>query len=447
MSSLRKPTIRTAVDFIHSLRLDEIPQGALGAARRSLADTIAVGAAGLRTANSRIVRDFAAEHHATTGRGARTLFDGRRLAPAGAAMAGAATIDSFDAHDGQRETKGHAGVVVLPALLAFADEISRGDGREFLTRFVLGYEIAVRAGIALHATVSDYHTSGAWNALGAAAIGARAMHLSGDETRHALGIAEYYGPRSQMMRVIDSPSMLKDGATLGAYAGVSAAFLAEAGFTGAPAITVEAPEVASIWGDLGQRWRMEEQYLKPYPVCRWAQPAIRAALSLQDEIAGRAIERLRVVTFHEATRLAASAPANTEEAQYALPFPVAAALVHGRVGAEEIDGEGLRNPEVLALAKTVELVEEAAYNARFPAERLAHVEVTLADGAVLASRTLAAHGDPENPLSEGELSEKVRLFAEPILGSARAGRILEACEALPEDAAYRALIEDVLSPA
>ena len=40
------------------------------------------------------------------------------------------------------------------------------SGAEALMLVTLGYEIAGRAGLALHATVSDYHTSGAWNALG-----------------------------------------------------------------------------------------------------------------------------------------------------------------------------------------------------------------------------------------------------------------------------------------
>ena len=85
--------------------------------------------------------------------GARILLDGRRASPAGAAFAGASTIDAFDAHDGHPLTKGHAGVAVLPALLAVADAEGGGDGRDLLAALVLGYEIAIRAGIALHASV------------------------------------------------------------------------------------------------------------------------------------------------------------------------------------------------------------------------------------------------------------------------------------------------------
>jgi 2-methylcitrate dehydratase PrpD len=78
--------------------------------------------------------------------------------------------------------------------------------------------------------------------------------------------------------------MVKDGSGWGAFSGVTAGFLAADGYTGAPAVTMEAPEVADLWSDLGQRWRILEQYEKAYPVCRWAQPAVEAVAAwLEDE--------------------------------------------------------------------------------------------------------------------------------------------------------------------
>ncbi|MEM9271145.1 MAG: MmgE/PrpD family protein, partial [Pseudomonadota bacterium] len=146
---------------------------------------------------------------------------------------------------------------------------------------LLGYEVGARAGMALHATACDYHTSGAWVAVATAALGSQALALSAAQTAHALGIAEYHGPRSQMMRCIDHPTMVKDGSGWGAMAGLSAAYLARDGFTGAPALTVTDAQVAGLWSDLGQRWYMLDQYFKPQPVCRWAQPAVVAALAVQ----------------------------------------------------------------------------------------------------------------------------------------------------------------------
>ena len=212
---------------------------------------------------------------------------------------------------------------------------------------VIGYEVALRAGRALHETACDYHTSGAWNTLGCAAIVARRLGLNGEQTRHALGIAEYHGPRSQMMRCIDHPTMLKDGSGWGAMASVSAGLLAASGFTGAPALTVKADDVAHFWQDLGEKWLMLDQYFKPHAVCRWAQPAVEAAYQLQQahQLNLAEIASLRVHTFHEAVRLNHPHPVTTEEAQYSLPFPVAAMLVNGRLGArQELSGDGLHNP-------------------------------------------------------------------------------------------------------
>ena len=240
--------------FVRGLTFDHLPGEVVESAQRSLLDLIGVAAAGSRTRAAAIANSYAATQLCGSDRNARILFDGRRAGIAGAAFAGATTIDALDAHDGHVLTKGHAGVALLPALLALIDGARTGeraanvDGREFLVCLVLGYEIATRAGIALHSTVRDYHCSGAWNSLGCAAIAARLLDFDDERTRHALGIAEYFGPRGQILRACDFPTMVKDGSGWGAHAGVSAALLAGDDFTGAPALTIERDDAAPFFG-------------------------------------------------------------------------------------------------------------------------------------------------------------------------------------------------------
>lgn len=410
----------TIWSFIHETRLADLPDAVVQQTQRCLLDLIGVAAAGTRTPLSSVIRDHAARHFASCDGGARMLFDGRRVSPPGAALSGGMTIDSLDAHDGHVLCKGHVGAGVFSALLAFADAEGRIGGAEFLTSLAIGYELGTRAGIALHATAPDYHTSGAWICLACAAVGARLLGLSRGQTREAVGIAEYHGPRSQMMRCVVHPTMVKDGSGWGAMAGVSAAYLAADGFTGAPALTMEAPAAAGYWEDLGTRWRILEQYFKPYPICRWAQPAVEAALAVQrvHGVNARAISRVEVTSFHQAVRLAARRPATTEAAQYSLPFPVAIALARQRLGAEEVEEEALHAPEALRLSTSMVLREADEYNARFPAERWAHVELVLDDGRRLRSDPAVAPGNPENPLSDDQLLAKYRALTEPVLGSA-----------------------------
>jgi len=230
------------------------------------------------------------------------------------------------------------------------------------------------------------------------------------------------------MRCIDHPTMVKDGSGWGSMAGVSAAYLAMAGYTGAPAITVEQESQSCLWSDIGSLWYMNQQYVKPYPVCRWAQPAIVAALALKDEhgVETQKIEKIIIETFHEATRLATSEPGTTEEAQYSLPFPVAAALVCEDLGVNEIEGTGLTNQTVVELSRKVELLEKEEYNNAFPANRYCKVKLVLNGGQILESPRTEASGDPENPLSDVELSEKFDRMAQPVLGTMRTTFLKEA---------------------
>lgn len=425
-------------EFIHDMHWYELPEKVQHQIRRCFLDTIGAAIGGRSTELSNIIHHFAASVYG--GQGAHLWLDGREVSAVGAALANATTIDSLDIHDNFNPAKGHAGVAVIPAALATLEPNPKVTifGQELLATMVVGYEIALRAGLALHATAADYHTSGAWNALGCAAVTARRLLLNEEETRHALGIAEYHGPRSQMMRCIDHPTMLKDGSGWGAMAGVSAAILAQSGFTGAPALTIESSDVETIWEDLGSRWYICEQDFKRYAVCHWAQPAIAGTLALMSmhRLSARQIDRIRVFTFHEATRLNCSRPRNTEEAQYSLPFPVAAAVIRDNLGPEELNGMALNDFRILSLADRIDLVEDDTCNAQFPNIQCARVQIETKDGTVFESDEVQAPWDVTNePATDDEIREKFRLLASKNLSESRIADLEEViwhCDELPD---------------
>lgn len=431
------------IDFLHGLRWQDVPSPVQERTRDFLIDLLGVATGGIGTRLSRIIRDHAADQFAPGSNPARMLFDGRAASPAGAALAGGMTIDAYDAHDGHRLTKGHAGCAALPAALAMAEATGRLDGGDLMVSLLLGYEIGTRAGIALHRTACDYHTTGAWTALSCAAIAARYLGLGADQTRHALGIAEYHGPRSQMMRCIDHPTMLKDGSGWGGMAGVSAAYLARSGFTGAPAITAEGDDVADLWGDLGQTWRVMEQYYKPFPVCRWAQPPVQAVLSLMREHRLRStdIARIEIVTFHQSLRLATRTPSTTEEAQYSTAFPAAVAAVRGTIAAEDITEAAFSDPEIRRLAEGMLVTESDAYNSAFPARRFAHAVLVLQDGTRLQSPPTEARGDPEAMVSRDEMRAKYHACADPVIGADQAVALRKAAEGLGHGQSAKGLLD------
>ena len=422
------------IDFMLTFTGADLPADVRAQTHLALLDSIGIAAAGRRTELSRIIYAMTQEEYAGTLPLPFTQTTDHRVTAAGYALALGMTTDAVDGHDGFNLAKGHIGAPLYPALLAAAQDATlcpdMPSGSDFITALALGYEFGARCSIAQHATTCDFHTSGSWGAVTAAAAICRLAHLSPQITRHALGIAEYHGPRSQMMRVIDHPTMLKDGAGWGSMTGVLSVKLALKGFTGAPAITVE--DAPDYWADLGSRWYGREQYYKPYPVCRWAQPPIEAALEAQ-RILGldhTHIAKIEIETFHESLRLATVTPQLSDEAQYSTAFPVALALIHGTVGPQHIADHAIQDPIAQALAQKIVIRESDHANAAFPARRLARVTLHTDNGHHVTSAWQEPRWDHTNPPSAAELRQKFDDIATASIGSKSAKHIETAIDAI-----------------
>ena len=427
------------IDFIQQAKLSDFPPEIVEQARYCLLDLLGVAAAGSTTKTAKIISQFASQHMAA-GRNqpeVPILFTNVVASPSGAALAGASMIDSIDAHDGFRPAKGHAGCGLLPAILAsLMERDGRIDEAELLCCLIVGYEIACRAAMALHTTVSDYHTSGAWVAVAVAAATARIQGATKDELWHALGIAEYHGPRSQMMRVIDYTTMLKDGSGWGALAGITASALAKTGFTGAPALTLASSEVTEIWEDLGRKWFILDQYFKPWAVCRWAQPAMQAVLDIllqmpEQSCDPKTIETINIETFHHALRLATPHPHSPDEAQYSIAWPVAALMYscfeRREFGIYDVSEQALQRQDIHALADRIAIWEKDAFNAVFPQERHGRVSIVLQNGDSYSALSTFTKGDPEAPLHRHELEQKFDQFMQDAGFSNKSEALKRAC--------------------
>ena len=208
------------MQFILAVKWADVPAEVRLRIALLLRDFVAVSLAGRRAPTSRIAVEYASAEHA--GDTATALFDGRRLTATGAGWANAVLGNALDFDDGHRLAKGHPGANVIPAALAVA-EAAGATLEELLAAIVVGYELAVRAAIDLHARSRDYRASGAWGAIGAAAACARLLGLDSVRTEHAVGLAEHHAPVAPVMRSVSEPTMAKDACGFGALLGVSAA--------------------------------------------------------------------------------------------------------------------------------------------------------------------------------------------------------------------------------
>jgi 2-methylcitrate dehydratase PrpD len=207
-----------AIGFIHGLDLAAVPPEVIQRARICLLDLAGACLAGADIKGTRILLDFAASQMAGAGE-ATVIRAGRKLPRVAAALVNGFIANALDIDDGYRLVKGHPGAAVFPVVLAAAEN-EDATGKALLEALIVGYEIAIRAGVILHGHYGFYHGSGSWGAIGSAAGVVRLLGLSPEQTGHALGIAESYAPLVPEIRAVEHPSMApKDGIPWGGHGG------------------------------------------------------------------------------------------------------------------------------------------------------------------------------------------------------------------------------------
>jgi 2-methylcitrate dehydratase PrpD len=168
---------RALSEQARTLTIADIPGETRTWARHCILDYIACGIAG---ASDELDRILCAELSEQGGEAKATVFgEDVRLPAASAALINGAASHALDFDDVNLAMPGHPSVVILPALLALAEE--RGSsGAAVLTAFVAGYELECRLGRVLapgHYDVLGFHATATIGSFGAAAACANLLGL------------------------------------------------------------------------------------------------------------------------------------------------------------------------------------------------------------------------------------------------------------------------------
>jgi 2-methylcitrate dehydratase PrpD len=423
----------TVSQFVHAAAWASLPPEVQRTVRMALLDTLGATLAGTLTPISQITAGYAAE--TWPGDEATILLHGRRASAIGAAFANGYAANGLDIDDCALYTKGHPGAQILPAALALSESQAL-SGAEMLAAMVVGYEVAHRAARIWHATHQVYQACGSWGSVACAAIAARLLRLTPEQTLHALGIADYHAPNLPMMRDIDHPVMVKHGIGWGTMTGITAAQLAARGFTGIPSL-LGLRDYADWVGDVGQRYIMAGGLAwKGFACCAWDHAAMKGAGQVvqKHSIQPDDIARIYVEAPHETVRLGTKLPTTTEEAQFNLAWPLAALLVDGEVGPAQVLPHRLADPRLRALAQKIEVVETDELNRLYhlaqkgdpQGKYAAIVTITLFDDTAFGSGMV--EGDinyPQDDWDEQRLESKFRWLTRRVLDDARIDKLIE----------------------
>jgi 2-methylcitrate dehydratase PrpD len=279
-------------------------------------------------------------------------------------------------------------------------------------------------------------------------LAGRLIGLDREKLVRAQGIAlSLAGGTMQPMQDGTWTKRLHPGAA--AASGITAAALAEGGFTG-PAEAYEGhfgfyniflAELRSkgdpslVSKGLGETWEFARSSVKLYPACHQSHAFMNAAIKIATEHRFRPEDVERVDTLvADMTRELVCEPAEAKRrpdssyiAQFSLPYGMAACLARKRFGLEEIEEPAYTEPLLLELAKKVHYQIDP--NAGFPKKRTGEVIVTLKNGTKLRERNVI---DPDEPAAAEAIVEKFFANTGMAIDRARAETIRDVILGLEE---------------
>lgn len=401
---------------------------------RLLLDYLGVALSGSRTESGRIAGDV------MLGLGgapqATVLGRDRKVPAVHAAFANAVSEHSIEMDDVDDLALFHYGPPVVSAALAVAEwQASTGD--ELVTAMVCGCEMMNRLSLATNPALRDrgFHTTPTCGVFGAAVASAKLLGLDADQMANALGLAgaqasglmEMYGP-SMQKRINPGPT---------ARNGVTAAMLAQAGFTGADTIFegergfgaafAGGIDLGVLLDGLGEDVPVVVEY-KAYSAARPIHNAIDAALELRRRgVRAEDVVRIVVARHPDWSDYHRNATPNTyHEAQVSLPYSTAVALTDGAALPEQYADDQVHRADLVSLASKITIETDAS----LPRGVSCRLEVTTAGGDRVTAQVDDAKGSLANPMTDADLTAKFTRLATPVLPPGRPAGIAAAVREL-----------------
>lgn len=423
------------------MRWEDLPADVIVAAKRFTLDTLACCVAGARTEPVEAVIRATADMGSRTDGPSSLWGRAERMGVAQAALVNGTSAHALELDD--FGGCGHSGAVVIPSVIATAERMA-SSGRDVLMSIIAGYDSAARilegaGGYRRHNDLG-WHSCATCGSFGAAAGAARILGLDAASFADALGIAGTFTGGIW--------AFLADGAMTkrfhpgkAAETGTSAAFLARSGMSGPHHVleakwggffstyagTIASP--SETLAGLGHEFRIMRSGIKPYACCRTIHAPVDSLLALMAQfgVSDDAIAEIRVHGNEQTVRqFDRRTPASLLDAQFSMQYCLALAATEDRVDLDQFQPLRTGDPTIAALMERTFMLADRELG---PTEYAA-VELVLADGRRGEIQVQAARGHADNPLDDDEVTRKAISLMEPMLGSAKANRVVDTVAAL-----------------
>jgi 2-methylcitrate dehydratase PrpD len=371
--------------FIAETTYPDLPEAVTNHIKRCILDWLGAALAGTVEPASQaivqIVKDLG-------GSGESTVIGASfRSCCVNAALANGVTGHAAELDDIHEASVIHPGAPVIPAALAVSER-TEASGEELIVAVAVGYETGIRIAKAVMPSHYEYwHPTGTCGTFGAAAAAGRLLRLDEGTMLHALGVAG-----TEASGLIESFGTMGKPFNAGRAArdGVTAALLAERGFTGPTSILDAAKgysNATSVQPNLNE-------------IVDHTHGAIDAIIDLMNEynLDHRDITEITVGTYPIAVDVVGRDynPWTSAKAKFSLPYCVAAAATRGSASLDAFTVEEIANPAIRELMGRVKV----NVGEEFAKARLGCAKVTIhtRKAGNLTRRVDVPKGYPENPM-------------------------------------------------
>ncbi len=434
-------------DFVFGLKYGDLPRGTVENTKKVILDWYSASFAGMKV-NGGFNKTVCSVYLVGGEKTASVLCDPHGLySETDAAFMNAVYAHGADMDDGNRLSMGHIAASVISSVFAVAESDGRKNaanyrGEEIIVAINAGYEIFNRVAAAAQPGLvkRGFHSTGTAGGMACAAAVAKLIGLDRDGIYRAISLAAVQS--SGLIIIAESGQSVKPlNPANAARIGILSACMAEKGAV-APRFPLESEKgwfhamtdsvnEGRITDGLGERFTVDEGYLKPYPSCRHTHAPIECALKIRSGFAEiyrvipiDEIDTIKVYTYENAVRIAGQIdlPRADEDTKFSIKYAVAYAIVNGSFGLDALTVETVTK-EVYRIAERIELVIAPEMEQGDKGIRGATVSVFMRDGSTVSETVLIPKGDAAAPFTREDAMAKLYACSEGIISREDADRL------------------------
>ncbi len=413
-------TSERLAQFVAGHQYADLPVGVVELAKHTIADTLGCGIAGYTTAKEEcrwileLVKDLGGRSEATV------FLDGFRTSAPLAALANGTMIHTIDFDDTHMGSIAHFGSCLVPTVFALGERL-KVDGSSLINAFVVGFEVGARVGRSMMPSHYRYwHPTSTFGSLASAAAACKLLNLDAAQTEQILGMAadEAAGLRYCIDKGDFSKSLHPGFA---AMRGIMLALLGQKGATGPKGLLEyptgfcrafsEDPKIEKITEGLGSSYEITSNSLKAFPTILCSHSSIQAVSEVmkKNSLNASDVKRIHLRISETAKDQGKNYnPGTPLAARLSIPFCIALAVSEKKVSLGQFTEEKLKDPSIREFMKKVEVDDDRSLNERYPGTLASITEIETVNKGRLRQEVIYPKGNPKNPMSKDEVTQKFR---------------------------------------